>query len=66
MTKRFNEAVSHSSNEGHCHTWCAPSRGPSVRPGSAYLMAQPIKLIGARQFSLVKRMAFREPRPTNP
>jgi hypothetical protein len=29
-------------------------------------MAQPIKLIGARQFSLVKRMAFREPRPTNP
>ena len=65
MTKRFNEAISYPPNEGYCYTWCAPSRGPSVGPGSARLLAQPAKFIGARQFSLVKRLAFWEPRPSN-
>jgi len=65
MTKRFNETISYPPKEGYCSTWCAPSRGPSVDPDSACLLAQPAKLIGARQFSLVKRMAFRGPRPNN-
>jgi hypothetical protein len=65
MTKRFNEAISYPPTKGYSYAWCGPSRGPSVGPGSACLLAQPAKFIGARQFSLVKRLAFREPRPTN-
>jgi hypothetical protein len=65
MTTRFNEAIWYSPREGHCYTRCAPSRGLSVGPGLARSLAQPAMLVGIRQFSLVKRATFREPRPTN-
>jgi hypothetical protein len=65
MTKRFGQAISYSPKERRCHTRRVPSPGPNVEPGSPRFSGQPVKRIGIRQFSLVKRMAFREPRPTN-
>jgi hypothetical protein len=46
MTKRFNEAISHSPNDGRCYAGRAPSREPRVASGSACLMAQPTTLVG--------------------
>jgi hypothetical protein len=41
-----------------------PSRGPALDQGSARFQALSITPIGMSRLSLVKRTAFREPRPT--